>query len=239
MTHPPQQPPPGAAGNGPQQPPASDPLSEWGAKPHPGRPQKVNWLTQALWAYMAASVLMLVFSIIALITVPFLGGFVVASGIVGLIFYSLSIVIVWFIVKEKLGVFGASDPRTPLLIGFGILGFFALFGVFGGWGLGWIAIFNVLLGLARLAAVGAVFYLVFQPEVHQWLLSRPGNRPKNPPAPPQGYGQQPPAPGYPQQQAPQAPGYPQQQQPPAGPPQQQPPAPGYPQQPGQGQPPQQ
>ncbi|WP_198587051.1 hypothetical protein [Glycomyces xiaoerkulensis] len=226
MTYPPQPAGPESPGQGPgpQSPSGGDPLSEWGVKPNPHRPQKVNWLTQALWGYMAASVLMLLFSIIALIAVPFLGGFVLAGGIVGLVFYSLSIVIVWFIVKERLGAFGAADPRTPLLIGFGILGFFSLFGLFGGWGVGWYAALTALLGLARLAAVGAAFYLVFQPEVHQWLLSKQGNLPKRPPAPPQGAPGQPQAPGYPQQQP--APGGYQQQPPPQGGYPQQPPAPG-------------
>lgn len=176
----------------------SDPLVEWGVKPNPARPQKVNWLTQAMWAYMAASVLMLLFSIIAVATAPwwFATGFIVTSGIVGLVFHSLSVVIAWFVVKERLGVFGAADPRNPLLIGLGILGFFGLSGFFGGWGLGWYAALGGLLGLARLAAVGAAFALVFQPEVVDWLRSRPGNQRKNPPQTPQG---PPPQPGYPQQ----------------------------------------
>ncbi|WP_199037160.1 hypothetical protein [Glycomyces salinus] len=202
MTYPPQPPGPGTGapgqGPGPHSPGAADPLTHWGVKPDPGRPQKVNWLTQALWAYMAASVLMLLFAIVAVAAAPLwmATGYIVTSGIVGLVFYSLSIAIVWFIVKEKLGVFGAADPRTPLLIGFGILGFFSLFGFFGGWGLGWYAALGSLLGLVRLAAVGAAFALVFQPEVHQWLLSKPGNRPNRPPTPPQG------TPGYPPTQPP-------------------------------------
>ncbi|HLU55805.1 MAG TPA: hypothetical protein VKZ81_10110 [Pseudonocardia sp.] len=221
MTYPPQA---GQPTNGPQQPPASDPLTEFGVKPNPARPAKVNWLTQALWGYLAVSVLMLLFSIIAVATAPWWlsTGFIVVSGIVGLVFHSLSAVIAWFVSKEKLGMFGASDPRTILLIGFGILGFFSLFGFFGGWGLGWYAALGALLGLARLAAVGAMFALVFQPEVHQWLLSKPGNLPSRPPAAPghqQGYQQPPQAPGYPQQQPPGQQGY---QQPPSGP--------GYPQQ---------
>ncbi|WP_035737839.1 hypothetical protein [Glycomyces arizonensis] len=211
MTYPPQ---PGqpANGPGPQQPSGQDPLIEFGVKPNPARPVKVNWLTQALWGYLAASVLMLVFAIIAVATAPWwiATGFIVVSGVVGLVFHALSGVIAYFIAKEKLGVFGAADPRTILLIGFGILGFFSLFGFFGGWGLGWYAAIGALLGLARLAAVGAMFALVFQPEVHQWLLSKPGNFPRRPPVPP---GQQ----GYPQQQPPPGQGY---QQPPAGPGQQ-------------------
>ncbi|GAB4000450.1 hypothetical protein GCM10029992_32390 [Glycomyces albus] len=173
-------------------------------KPNPARPQKVNWLTQAMWAYMAASVLMLLFSIIAVATAPwwFATGFIVTSGIVGLIFHSLSVAIAWFVAKEKLGAFGAADPRNPLLIGLGILGFFALSGFFGGWGLGWYAALGALLGLVRLAAVGAAFALVFQPEVTDWIRSRPGNQRKNPPPTPQGYPPQQPPPGYPQQPPP-------------------------------------
>lgn len=225
MTYPPQSP-------GPQ-PQASDPLAEWGIKPNPARPQKVNWLTQALWGYMAVSVLMLLFAVIAVATAPLWAatGFIVMSAIVGLAFHALSVVIVWFIVKEKLGVFGASDPRVVLLIAFGILGFFALFGFFGGWGLGWYAALGALLGLARLGAVGAAFALVFQPEVEQWIRSRPGNQPKVQPVQQQPYPQQPPMPGqpqqYPQPGQPQQPPAPGQQHPP------QPPAPGqqYPPQP--------
>lgn len=213
MTYPPQS-------GQPQQPPSSsDPLTEFGIKPNPARPVKVNWLTQALWGYLAASVLMLLFSIVAVATAPWWlsTGFIVVSGIVGLVFHGLSAVIAWFVAKEKLGVFGAADPRNPLLIGFGILGFFSLFGFFGGWGLGWYAALGALLGLARLAAVGAMFALVFQPEVHQWLLSKPGNRPSRPPTvpgQPQGYPQQPPAPGQGHPQQP--PGQQGYQQPPSG-----------------------
>ncbi|MCH7232578.1 hypothetical protein L0U85_17210 [Glycomyces sp. L485] len=198
MAYPPQPP-------GPSRPGGADPLIEWGVKPHPGRPQKVNWLTQVLWAYMAIAVLMLLFSIIAVATAPLwmATGFIVTSGIVGLIFHALSIVLVWFIVKERLGVFGAQEPRTALYIGLGVLGFFSLFGFFGGWGLGWYAAFGALLGLAKLGAVGAAFFLVFQPEVAQWLRSKPGNLPRQQPPqqpmppgqPPQGHPQQ----GYPQQ----------------------------------------
>lgn len=224
-------------GPGPQQPPsASDPLADLGVKPNAARPAKVNWLTQALWGYLAASVLMLLLSIIAVATAPWWlsTGFIVMSGVVGLVFHSLSGVIAWFIAKGRLGVFGAADPRTVLLIGFGILGFFSLFGFFGGWGLGWYAAFGALLGLARLAAVGASFALVFQPEVHQWLLAQPGNRPKTPPAAAQGYPQQQPGgqPGFPQQGGqqghPQQGGFPQQPGGQPGHPQQG----GYPQQPG-------
>lgn len=228
-------PPPSSPGQpaGAAPPPASDPMAEWGIKPHPGRPQRVNWLTQALWGYMAASVLMLLFAIIAVATAPwwFATGFIVTSGIVGLVFHSLSIVIVWFIVKEKLGTFGAADPRMPLYIGLGILGFFGLSGFFGGWGLGWYAALGTLLALAKLAAVGGAFALLLQPEVEQWLRSKPGNQPRQQPA----YPQQGPPPGYPQQGPPpgQQPGYPQQQPPPPGY-QQQPPAPGQQQWPGQG-----
>ncbi|GAB3645164.1 hypothetical protein [Glycomyces tarimensis] len=206
MTYPP--PPSGAHGAGPSPSPgAADPLAEWGVKPSPDRPQKVNWLTQALWAYMAASVLMLLLAIIAVASAPWwmATGFIVTTGIVGLVFHGVSIVMVWFIVKERLGVFGAADPRVGLYIGLGILGFFSLFGFFGGWGIGWYGALSALLGLAKLGAVGAGFFLVFQPEVEQWLRSRPGNRPKQQPVPhqgqpPQGYGpqghpQQPPAPG--------------------------------------------
>src|SRR5690606_19879157 len=107
MTYPPQA---GQPTNGPQQPPASDPLTEFGVKPNPARPAKVNWLTQALWGYLAVSVLMLLFSIIAVATAPWWlsTGFIVVSGIVGLVFHSLSAVIAWFVSKEKLGMFGAS-----------------------------------------------------------------------------------------------------------------------------------
>ena len=204
MTNPP---PPASTGSGPN-PPQSDLLAQWGITPNPARPQKVNWFTQALWAYLAASVVMLLLSIIAVATASWwVGtGIIVASGIFGIVFHSLSGVIAWFTVKEKLGVFGAADPRNPLLIGLGILGLFSLFGVLSGWNIGWYAALSALLGLARLAAVGAAFALVFQPEFEQWLRSRPGNQRKTPPNQP--YGQQPP-PGYPQQ-------------PPQGNPQQQP-----------------
>ncbi|WP_194202067.1 hypothetical protein [Glycomyces albidus] len=214
---------PGPGGPGPQPGPSGDFATEWGIKEHPARPKKVNQLTQLLWAYFGLSVLMLVFSIIGVATAPWwMGvGFLVVTGIVGLVFHALSVVIAWFITKDKLGVFGAQDPRIPLYVGLGLLGLFSLGGLWSGWG--WLAALSVLIGLARLGAVGAGFYLLTQPEVEHYLRSRPGNQPKPPAAPPQGgYQQQPPA-GY-QQQAPQ--GYP--QQPPAqGHPQQQPPAPGH------------
>ncbi|MCD0447143.1 hypothetical protein LO763_26350 [Glycomyces sp. A-F 0318] len=208
MTYPPQSPEPnqhGAApGPGPQSGPTGDFALEWGIKEHPDRPKKVNQLTQLMWAYFGLSVLMLLFAVVGVATAPWwiATGFIVASGIVGLIFHSASIGIAWLVTKEKLGVFGAQDPRIPLAVGLGLLGLFSLGGLFGGWG--WFMALSVLVGLARLAAVGAAFYLLYQPEVGQWLASRPGNRPK-PPVPPQhpgGHPQQPPAPGYPQQPAP-------------------------------------
>jgi len=215
MTYPPQSPPPnqygsapgpGPGGPGPQPGAPADFATQWGIKENPGRPKKLNQLTQLLWAYFGVTVLLALFAIVATATIPFFGGFIIASSIVGLIFHGLSIVIVWFITKEKLGAFGAQDPRMPLYIGLGILGFFALGGFFGGFGFGWFVIFGVLLGLARIAAVGAAFYLVTQPEVEHWLKSRPGNQ-RKPPVPPQGgYPQQ--GPGHPQQGYPQ--GYPQQ-----------------------------
>lgn len=243
MTYPPQPPeshPHGATpGGGPSGPPPQqggpqpgqgDFATEWGIKENSGRPKKVNQLTQLLWAYFAATVLLALFAIIAVATVPWFGGFIIGSAVVGLIFHGLSIAIAWFITKDKLGVFGAADPRVPLYIGLGVLGLFSLGGFYGGWGLGWFAALSVLLGLARIAAVGAAFYLLTQPEVEQYLKSRPGNLPKPPQGPPHGHPQQPgqATPGYPQQppapgQAP-PPGY---QQPPA--PGQAPP-PGYPQQ---------
>ncbi|MCC3765814.1 hypothetical protein K3N28_22400 [Glycomyces sp. TRM65418] len=233
MTYPPQPPEPnpyGAApGGGPAGPPPNhggpnpgqgDFAVEWGIKENPARPKKVNQLTQSLWAYFAATVLLALFAIIAVATVPWLGGFIIGSAIVGLIFHGLSIVIVWLITRDRLGAFGAADPRVPLYIGLGVLGLFSLGGFFGGWGLGWYAALAVLLGLARIAAVCAAFYLLTQPEVEQYLKSRPGNLPKPPQHPPHGYQQQPapgqaPPPGYPQQ--PPAPG---QAAPPSYPPQQ-------------------
>ncbi|GAA2302269.1 hypothetical protein GCM10009853_068570 [Glycomyces scopariae] len=237
MTYPPQSPEPhqygapGPQGPAPQQGGTGDFATEWGIKEHPGRPKKVNQLTQLLWAYFGLSVLMLLFAIVGVATAPWYiaTGFIVASGIVGLVFHGLSIGIAYFITKDKLGVFNAQDPRLPLWIGLGLLGLFSLGGLWGGWG--WFAALSVIIGLARLAAVGAGFFLLSQPEVVHYLRSRPGNQPKTPPqggyAPQQGgYAQQPPQQGYPQQQP--APGYPQQQPPNPG--QQQAPPPGYPQQ---------
>jgi hypothetical protein len=177
--------------------------TDWGIKEHPSRPKKVNQLTQSLWAYFGLSALMVLFAIVGAATIPLFGGFLIASNIVGLIFHGLAIVIAWFIVKDKLGVFGAADPRVPLYIGFGILGFFSL-GGFYGWGVGWFGALSAIVGLARIAAVAAGFYLLVQPEVEQYLKSRPGNQPKPPhQPPPHGYPQQPPGPsqtpppGYP------------------------------------------
>lgn len=208
MTYPPQSPEPNPYGAAPGQPgPGSQPgassdfATEWGVKENPNRPKKVNQLTQALWAYAAASVLIALLTIVAVAAVPWFGGFIIGPVIVGLIFHGLSVVIVWFIAKEKLGVFNAADPRNPLYILLGVLGFFAVTGFFGGWSLGWYAALTALLSLARLAAVGAAFFLVTQPEVEHWLKSRPGNQRKTPP-PQAGYQQQPPPPGYPQQQPP-------------------------------------
>jgi hypothetical protein len=190
-------PPPPQGGAHPGQTPGQgDFATEWGIKENPARPKKVNQLTQLLWAYFAVAVLLVLFAIIAVATIPWFGGFIIGTAIVGLIFHGLSIAIVWFITRDKLGVFGAADPRVPLYIGLGVLGLFSLGGFYGGWGLGWYAALAVLLGLARIAAVGAAFYLLTQPEVEQYLKSRPGNLPKPPQQPPpHGYPQQPPAPG--------------------------------------------
>lgn len=216
MTYPPQPPesnPYGAApGGGPAGPPPQqggpypghhpghapaqgDFATQWGIKENPARPKKVNQLTQLLWAYFALSALMALLAIVALATIPFIGAFVAVGGIIGLIFHGLSIAMAWFITKDKLGAFGAADPRVPLYIGFGLLGLFSLGGLFsGGWG--WYLVLGMLVGLARLVAVGAGFYLLFQPEVEQYLKSRPGNLPKPPhQPPPHGYPQQPPGPG--------------------------------------------
>ncbi|HEX2143230.1 MAG TPA: hypothetical protein VHG10_01860 [Glycomyces sp.] len=186
----------GPAGPSPQYggpgPSQGDFATEWGIKEHPGRPKKINQLTQLLWAYFGLSVLMLVFAIMASALIPFFGGLVVASNIVGLIFHGLAIAIAWFITRDRLGAFGAADPRMPLYIGFGILGFFSLGGIFS-WGLGWFGVLSLLVGLARIAAVAAGFYLLTQPEVEQYLRSRPGNQRKPPHQPPP-YGQQPPPP---------------------------------------------
>jgi hypothetical protein len=222
MTYPPQPPESpqyGAApGGGPVGPPPpqggphpgqGDFATEWGIKANPARPKKVNQLTQLLWAYFGLSALMALFAILAIATIPFLGAFVAVGAIIGLIFHGLSIAMAWFITKDKLGVFGAADPRVALYVGFGLLGLFSLGGFWGGWG--WFAVVGVLIALARLAAVGLGFYLLFQPEVEHYLKSRPGNQPKPPQQHP-GYPQQPP-PGY--QQQPPPPGY-QQQPPPPG-----------------------
>ena len=209
MTYPPQPPesnPYGAAPGGPAGPPPhygpaqgqGDFATEWGIKEHPGRPKKVNQFTQLLWAYAAATVLAFLFSIIASATAPWWygTGFIVGGAVFGLIIGALAVAIAWFVTKDKLGTFGAADPRVPLYIGLGVLGFFSLGGFVGGWGLGWYAALGTLLALAKLAAVGAGFYLLFQPEVEQYLKSRPGNRPKPPhQPPPHGYPQQPPGPG--------------------------------------------
>ena len=222
MTYPPQSPEPsqhgaapGPGGPGPQPGPSPDFAIEWGIKEHPERPKKVNQLTQLMWGYFALSVLMLLFAVVGVATAPLwvATGVIVASGIVGLVFHGLSIGIAWLVTREKLGVFGAQDPRIPLAIGLGLLGLFSLGGLFGGWG--WFMALSVLIGLVRIAAVGASFYLLYQPEVGHWLASRPGNRPKPPQHPGGGYPQQqPPTQGYPQQ--PPAPG--QAQQPPGQPP---------------------
>lgn len=218
MTYP-QQPPepnpygadPGGGPAGPPPPGGPNPAQgdfalEWGIKEHPSRPKKVNQLTQLLWAYFALSALMTLFAIVAVATIPFIGAFVAVGGVIGLVFHGLSIAMAWFITRERLGVFGASDPRLPLYIGFGLLGLFSLGGLWGG-GWGWYLTIGLLVGLARLAAVGAGFYLLTQPEVGQYLKSRPGNLPKPPhQPPPHGYPQQPPGPG----QAP-PPGYHQEQ----------------------------
>ncbi|MFB9662327.1 hypothetical protein ACFQS3_06370 [Glycomyces mayteni] len=246
MTYPPQSPEPNQYGAAPgpgapgPQPGGPDLLTEWGAKAHPGRPPKINQLTQVLWGYVALSVLMVPLAILAMATAPWWAatGFLVASAIVGVIFHGgVAGTIAWFITKGKLGAFGAQDPRVGLYIGYGLLGLFSLGGLWVGWG--WIAAVGALVSLARLGAVGFSFYLLTQPEVEHWLRAQPGNQPKAPQVPPggyqqqpgaQGYPQQPPAQGYPQQpgQQPPAPGYPQQQPPAPG--QQVPPPPGYPQQ---------
>lgn len=235
MTYPPQSPEPnpygaapGPGAPGPQQPGGPDLLTEWGAKEHPGRPKKINQLTQLLWGYVALSVLMVPLAIVAMMTAPWWAatGFVVASSIVGLIFHGgVAGTIAWFITKSRLGVFGAQDPRVGLWVGYGLLGLFSLGGLWVGWG--WIAAVGALVSLARLGAVGFSFYLLSQPDVLHYLRSQPGNQPKPPQVPPHGYPQQPPAQGYQQApgQQPPAPGYP--QQPPA-PGQQVPPPPGYP-----------
>ncbi|GAA1683176.1 hypothetical protein GCM10009830_32980 [Glycomyces endophyticus] len=241
MTYPPQSPEPNQYGAAPgpggpaPQPAGPDPLVEWGVKEHPGRPKKINQLTQLLWGYVALSVLMVPLAIIAMVTAPWWAatGFLVVSAIIGLIFHGgVAITLAWFITKSRLGAFGAQDPRIGLYIGYGLLGLFSLGGLWVGWG--WIAAVGALVSLARLGAVGFSFYLLTQPEVEHYLRAQPGNQPKAPAAPPQGYpqqqgyqqapGQQPQ--GYPQQQP--APGYPQQQPPNPG--QQQAPPPGYPQQ---------
>jgi hypothetical protein len=219
MTYPPQPPQPNPYGADPGGSPAGPPpqyggppqgqsdfASEWGIKENPGRPKKVNQFTQLLWVYAAATALAFVFSLIASATAPwwYATGFMVGGAVFGLILGAVAIAIAWFVTKDKLGTFGAADPRVPLYIGLGILGFFSLGGFFGGWGLGWYAALGTLLGLAKLGAVGAGFYLLLQPEVEQYLKSRPGNHPKPPHhGPPPGYPQQPPGPpqtpppGYP------------------------------------------
>lgn len=210
MTYPPQPPesnPYGAApGGGPAGPPPQyggapqgqgDFASEWGIKENPGRPKKVNQFTQLLWVYAAATVLVFLFSLIASATAPWWygTGFIVGGAVFGLIFGAMAVVIAWFVTRDKLGTFGAADPRVPLYIGLGILGFFSFGGFLGGWGLGWFAALGSLLALAKLGAVGAGFYLLFQPEVEQYLKSRPGNQPKPPhQPPPHGYPHQPPPP---------------------------------------------
>ncbi|THV24336.1 hypothetical protein [Glycomyces paridis] len=232
MTYQPQSPEPnpyganqGPTGPGPQPGAPSDFATEWGLKEHPGRPKKVNQFTQLLWAYAAATVLILVFAIIASATAPWWygTGFIVGGSVFGLITGAFAVAVAYVVTKDKLGGFGAADPRTPLYIALGILGFFSLGGFAGGWTIGWFAALGSLLALAKLAAVGIGFYLLTQPEVEHWLKSRPGNQPK-PPTGPQGYAQQQPPQGYPQQ--PPAPGYPQQ-----------PPVQGYQQPPAPGQPP--
>jgi MFS family permease len=210
MTYPPQPPEPnpyGAApGGGPAGPPPQyggapqgqgDFASEWGIKENPSRPKKVNQLTQLLWLYAAATVLVFLFSLIASATAPWWygTGFIVGGAVFGMVIGALAVAVAYFITKDKLGAFGATDPRTPLYIGLGILGFFSLGGFVGGWGLGWYAALGALLALGKLAAIGAAFYLVMQPEVEQYLKSRPGNLPKPPhQGPPHGYPPQPPPP---------------------------------------------
>ncbi|SDE55727.1 hypothetical protein [Glycomyces harbinensis] len=232
MTYPPQSPEPhqypGAPGPGvpgPQPNPSGDFATEWGIKEHPGRPKKINQLTQLMWAFAAATVLNLVFAIIASATAPWWygTGFFTGAAVFGLILGAAAVAIAWFVIKDKLGAFGANDPRLPLYITLGVLGFFSLGGFASGWSIGWYAALSALLALAKLGAVVAAFYLLLQPETEHWLKSRPGNQPK-PPVPPQHPGG-----GYPQQ-----PGGPQQQQQPPGGGYQQPPAagqqipPGYP-----------
>ncbi|QSB06702.1 hypothetical protein [Natronoglycomyces albus] len=220
---------PGAAGQAPHNPPPSGGfLTEWGIKPHPVRPQKVTLLLQSLWVYAAASALIALFALIAAASLPYYfgTGYFTSAAIISLIFGAGALTVAWFIVKEKLGLLGSNDPRITLSIGLGIIGFFALYGFFGGWNVGWYSTFGVLLGMARLGAVGLAFAMVFQPETLHWLRSRPGNLPNpgpqqpygtqphqapgpnQPPLPPHGAGQQPgaapgqqpPAPGQPPQQ---------------------------------------
>jgi hypothetical protein len=212
MTHPPQSPDPSQYGGGPA---SADFATEWGLKEHPERPKKVNQLTQLLWAYAAATVLNLVFAILASATAPWWygTGHLTGAAVFGLIIGAFAIATAWFVTKDRLGVFGAQDPRTPLYIALGVLAFFALGGFTGGWTVGWYAALSTLLALAKLAAVGIAFYLLTRPEVAHWLQSRPGNRPKTPPRHPGGGHpqQQPPAQGHPQQPpgpAPQPPGQP-------------------------------
>lgn len=176
-------------------------FTEWGIKPSPVRPQKVTLLLQALWAYAAASVLISLLGFIAAASLPYYigAGYITSAAIVSLLFGAGAIAVAWFVVKEKLGLLGAQDPRVPLSIGLGIIGFFALYGFFGGWNVGWYSTFGILFGFLRLGAVGMAFAMLFQPETYHWLLSRPGNRPNPSPQQPPGAqpyqapGQQPPA----------------------------------------------
>lgn len=172
--------------------PGSDFFTVWGIKPSPARPQKATLLLQSLWAYAAASVLSSILGLIAAASLPYYvaSGYLVSAAIIGLVFGAASLVIAWFVVKEKLGQLGAADPRIPVAIGLGILGFFAFFGFMGGWNVAWYSAFGVLLGLAQLGAVALGFAMLYQPETQQWLMSRPGNVPT--PGPQQPYGTQPP-----------------------------------------------
>ncbi|MEU6858781.1 hypothetical protein AB0B28_07905 [Glycomyces sp. NPDC046736] len=213
MTYPPQSPEPnphgagpgpGAPGQGPG--PSPDLLVEWGIKENPNRPKKINQFTQALWAYAAATVLILIFAILASATAPwwYATGFLVGGAVFNLLWGAGAVVVVWLVAKERLGVFGATDARVPLYIALGVLGFFSLGGFFGVWAIGWFAALGSLLALVKLAAIGAAFYLLFQPDVAHWIRSRPGNQPK-PPVPPQhpgNYPPQPPNPGVGHQQPP-------------------------------------
>lgn len=170
----------------------------WGIKPLAGRPQKITLLLQSLWAYAAASVLIAFLSLVAAASLPYYIGtsYFTSAAVISLVFGAGAIAVAWFVVKEKLGLFGADDPRITLSIGLGIIGFFALYGFFGGWGVSWYSAFGVLLGLVQVGSVGLAFAMVFQPETHQWLLSRPGNRP-NPPQQPGGTPPQQPPSNYP------------------------------------------